>query len=165
MHLPPTAWLVIFVQPVSTYGAWYSRSIQYMMENEWLTEWIQDEDGKDNLPVLHESEVGNLRYYFSCSSWEEHFPSCWVRMEMQTGVRTLVLHFHKIHLNKHVPACHSSLNLECNTTIVKKHWGNFTGSSTKSDFDGGFTYQHVFLKRDALVIINQILNHTLREVS
>lgn len=74
-------------------------------------------------------------------------------MEMQTGVRKLVLHFHKIHLNKHVPACHSSLNLECNTATVKKHRGNFTGSSTKSNLDGEFTYQQLFLQRDALVII------------
>lgn len=43
-------------------------------------------------------------------------------MEMQTGVRDLVLHFNKIHLNQHVWACHSSLSVEYSTTVKKLEW-------------------------------------------
>lgn len=32
---------------------------------------------------------------------------------------------------------HSSLNLECSTTTMKKHGETFTESSTKSSWDGG----------------------------
>lgn len=57
-------------------------------------------------------------------------------MEMQTGVGKLVLHFQKIHLNKPCLNLHSSLNLECSPTTVKKH----RGSSVKSNLDGGSIY-------------------------
>lgn len=79
-------------------------------------------------------------------------------MEMQTGVRKLMLHFHKIHLNKHVSACHSSLNLECNMTTVKKHRGNFTGSSMKSNLHGDLHISKFSCQGDDLVTISQILN-------
>lgn len=61
-------------------------------------------------------------------------------MEMQTGVGKLVLHFQKIDLNKPCFSLHSSLNLECSTTTVKKHRGTFTESSVKSGLDGGSVY-------------------------
>lgn len=44
---------------------------------------------------------------------------------------------------------------------MKKHRGTFTENSTKSSLDGGSTYQQLFLQRNALVIINLIINQTL----
>lgn len=59
---------------------------------------------------------GNL---FCTFGMEMALPFYWVCMEMQTGVRDLVLHFNKIHLNQHVWACHSSLSVEYSTTVKK----------------------------------------------
>lgn len=128
MRLPPIAWLVIFVLLVSIYGAWYSISIQYMMENEWLTEWVNDKEDKE-ICLSYINQKWEIWEIIPHVHHENSTSFCWVCMKMQTGVRKLVLHFHKIHLNKHVPACYSSLNLECNTTTVKKHRVSFTGSS------------------------------------
>lgn len=73
-------------------------------------------------------------------------PVYWVCMKMQTGVRKLVLHFHKIHLNKRVSAC----TVHWTWNVAQQQWKSIEGlwELNKEQFGWGMYISATFLAKE-----------------